>query len=73
MPQLSMGCGVFLQSDIVNQQRKGWQAEEILAALCFLDPSAERMDLRSAEMNNLDGRWARNIFSRAARTKISPS
>src|SRR3984885_6940822 len=34
MPQLSMGCGVFLQSDIVNQQRKGWQAEEILAALC---------------------------------------
>ncbi|HKN33154.1 MAG TPA: BadF/BadG/BcrA/BcrD ATPase family protein, partial [Terriglobales bacterium] len=27
MPQLSMGCGVFLQSDIVNQQRKGWQAD----------------------------------------------
>jgi predicted CoA-substrate-specific enzyme activase len=38
MPQLSMGCGVFLQSDIVNQQRKGWQAEEILAGLCMILP-----------------------------------
>src|SRR5260370_41074186 len=38
MPQLSMGCGVFLQSDIVNQQRKGWQADEILAGLCALLP-----------------------------------
>src|SRR2546428_6890744 len=33
MPSLTMGCGVFLQSDIVNQQRKGWSAEEIMAAL----------------------------------------
>jgi len=33
-----MGCGVFLQSDIVNQQRKGWQAEEILAGLCAILP-----------------------------------
>jgi predicted CoA-substrate-specific enzyme activase len=38
IPQLSMGCGVFLQSDIVNQQRKGWQAEEILAGLCSILP-----------------------------------
>ena len=38
MPQLSMGCGVFLQSDIVNQQRKGWQADEILAGLCAILP-----------------------------------
>ncbi len=38
MPQLSMGCGVFLQSYIVNQQRKGWQAEEILAGLCSILP-----------------------------------
>jgi BadF/BadG/BcrA/BcrD ATPase family len=38
MPQLSMGCGVFLQSDIVNQQRQGWQAEEILAGLCAILP-----------------------------------
>ncbi len=38
MPPLTMGCGVFLQSDIVNQQRKGWQAEEILAGLCAILP-----------------------------------
>jgi predicted CoA-substrate-specific enzyme activase len=38
VPQLTMGCGVFLQSDIVNQQRKGWQAEEILAGLCAILP-----------------------------------
>jgi predicted CoA-substrate-specific enzyme activase len=38
MPPLSMGCGVFLQSDIVNQQRKGWQADEILAGLCAILP-----------------------------------
>src|SRR5438876_222235 len=38
MPQLSMGGGVFLQSDIVNQQRKGWQADEILAGLSAILP-----------------------------------
>ncbi len=38
MPILSMGCGVFLQSDIVNQQRKGWQGAEILASLCAILP-----------------------------------
>jgi predicted CoA-substrate-specific enzyme activase len=38
MPRLSMGCGVFLQSDIVSQQRRGWQAEEILAGLCGILP-----------------------------------
>jgi predicted CoA-substrate-specific enzyme activase len=38
VPQLSMGCGVFLQSDIVNQQRKGWKAEEIMAGLASVLP-----------------------------------
>jgi predicted CoA-substrate-specific enzyme activase len=38
MPMLAMGCGVFLQSDIVNQQRKGWSAEEIMAALAAVLP-----------------------------------
>ncbi|WP_282152713.1 BadF/BadG/BcrA/BcrD ATPase family protein [Ruegeria atlantica] len=38
MPQLMMGCGVFLQSDIVNQQRKGWAAEEIMASLAAVLP-----------------------------------
>ena len=38
MPELMMGCGVFLQSDIVNQQRKGWSAEEIMASLASVLP-----------------------------------
>jgi predicted CoA-substrate-specific enzyme activase len=38
MPALAMGCGVFLQSDIVNQQRKGWAAEEIMASLASVLP-----------------------------------
>lgn len=38
MPTLAMGCGVFLQSDIVNQQRKGWAAEEIMASLASVLP-----------------------------------
>jgi predicted CoA-substrate-specific enzyme activase len=38
MPALTMGCGVFLQSDIVNQQRKGWAAEEIMASLAAVLP-----------------------------------
>ncbi len=38
MPSLVMGCGVFLQSDIVNQQRKGWSSEEIMASLAAVLP-----------------------------------
>jgi predicted CoA-substrate-specific enzyme activase len=38
LPTLVMGCGVFLQSDIVNQQRKGWSAEEIMASLAAVLP-----------------------------------
>jgi predicted CoA-substrate-specific enzyme activase len=38
MPSLMMGCGVFLQSDIVNQQRKGWSAGEIMAGLASVLP-----------------------------------
>jgi predicted CoA-substrate-specific enzyme activase len=38
MPSLLMGCGVFLQSDIVNQQRKGWSADEIMAGLAAVLP-----------------------------------
>ena len=54
MPALAMGCGVFLQSDIVNQQRKGWSAEEIMAALAAVLPvnvwiyAGQLQNLRSA-------------------------
>ena len=38
VPALAMGCGVFLQSDIVNQQRKGWSSDEIMAGLAAVLP-----------------------------------
>jgi predicted CoA-substrate-specific enzyme activase len=38
MPQFGYGCAVFMQSDIVNFQRQGWRAEEILAGLADVLP-----------------------------------
>jgi activator of 2-hydroxyglutaryl-CoA dehydratase/predicted nucleotide-binding protein (sugar kinase/HSP70/actin superfamily) len=38
MPIFGYGCAVFLQSDIVNAQRQGWQPEEILAGLAAVLP-----------------------------------
>ncbi len=38
IPQFSYGCAVFLQSDIVNFQRQGWNPEEILAGLATVLP-----------------------------------
>lgn len=37
-PEFSYGCAVFLQSDIVNFQRQGWQPNEILAGLARVLP-----------------------------------
>jgi len=38
MPEFNHGCAVFLQSDIVDVQRKGWQPNEILAGLAAVLP-----------------------------------
>ncbi|MCG5540460.1 MULTISPECIES: BadF/BadG/BcrA/BcrD ATPase family protein [unclassified Halorhodospira] len=38
MPVFNHGCAVFLQSDIVDFQRKGWQRHEILAGLAAVLP-----------------------------------
>jgi predicted CoA-substrate-specific enzyme activase len=38
MPIFGYGCAVFLQSDIVNFQRQGWRAEEVLAGLAAVLP-----------------------------------
>ncbi|MFT5164883.1 MAG: putative CoA-substrate-specific enzyme activase [Saprospiraceae bacterium] len=37
-PEFGFGCAVFLQTDIVNFQRQGWQPEEILAGLATVLP-----------------------------------
>ena len=38
MPMFGYGCAVFMQSDIVDFQRQGWKAEEILAGLAAVLP-----------------------------------
>jgi predicted CoA-substrate-specific enzyme activase len=38
MPVFGYGCAVFMQSDIVNFQRQGWKAQEILAGLAAVLP-----------------------------------
>ena len=37
-PSFGYGCAVFMQSDIVDFQRQGWKAEEIMAGLCNVLP-----------------------------------
>jgi len=38
MPEFGYGCAVFMQSDIVNFQRQGWQPNEIMAGLAAVLP-----------------------------------
>ena len=38
MPEFGYGCAVFMQSDIVDFQRQGWQKEEIMAGLANVLP-----------------------------------
>ena len=65
-----MGCGVFLQSDIVNQQRKGWSAEEIMASLAAVLPL--NVWVYAGQLQNLPPPDASSCC-RAARTATSPS
>jgi activator of 2-hydroxyglutaryl-CoA dehydratase/predicted nucleotide-binding protein (sugar kinase/HSP70/actin superfamily) len=38
MPEFGYGCAVFMQSDIVDFQRQGWQPNEIMAGLAAVLP-----------------------------------
>src|SRR5258708_9920797 len=51
MPVFGYGCAVFMQSDIVNFQRQGSQAEEILAGLAAVLPKNVFLD--AASISNL--------------------
>ncbi|MFN0172475.1 MAG: BadF/BadG/BcrA/BcrD ATPase family protein [Bryobacteraceae bacterium] len=68
MPVFGYGCAVFMQSDIVNFQRQGWRAEEIMAGLAAVLPKnvflyvasipnlaalGERFVLQGGTQNNL--------------------
>lgn len=51
MPTFGYGCAVFLQADIVDFQRQGWQPEEIMAGLAAVLP--KNVWLYVAQMPNL--------------------
>jgi predicted nucleotide-binding protein (sugar kinase/HSP70/actin superfamily) len=51
MPAFGYGCAVFLQADIVDFQRQGWQPEEIMAGLAAVLP--KNVWLYVAQMPNL--------------------
>ena len=69
VPALAMGCGVFLQSDIVNQQRKGWSADEIMASLAAVLPL--NVWVYAGQLQNLARGRDANSSCRAARTVTS--
>jgi predicted CoA-substrate-specific enzyme activase len=51
MPEFGYGCAVFMQSDIVDFQRQGWEANEIMAGLAAVLP--KNIWLYVAQMPNL--------------------
>ena len=67
MPIFGYGCAVFLQTDIVNFQRQGWQPQEILAGLATVLP--RNVFLHVAKVQAFR-RWARASFCRAERRTI---
>lgn len=60
MPVFGYGCAVFLQSDIVNFQRKGWSAEEILAGLAAVLP--KNVFLHVAKITDVAGLGSRFVL-----------
>ncbi|MGQ9823094.1 MAG: BadF/BadG/BcrA/BcrD ATPase family protein [Thermogutta sp.] len=60
MPVFGYGCAVFMQSDIVNFQRQGWRAEEILAGLAAVLP--KNVFLYVAKIRNLAALGSRFIL-----------
>ena len=57
-PIFSYGCAVFMESDIVNFQRLGWQAKEIMAGLAKVLP--KNIWLYVVQEPNL-GKYGRNF------------
>ncbi len=51
MPEFGYGCAVFMQTDIVDFQRQGWSAEEIMAGLAAVLP--KNIWLYVAKISNL--------------------
>jgi activator of 2-hydroxyglutaryl-CoA dehydratase/predicted nucleotide-binding protein (sugar kinase/HSP70/actin superfamily) len=69
MPSFGYGCAVFLQSDIVNFQRQGWRAEEILAGLATVLP--RNIFLHVAKAPNLTALGSRFILQGGTQNNLA--
>jgi hypothetical protein len=69
MPTFGYGCAVFLQSDIVNFQRQGWRAEEILAGLATVLP--RNVFLHVAKAPNLTAMGSRFILQGGTQNNLA--
>jgi len=69
MPAFGYGCAVFLQSDIVNFQRQGWRAEEILAGLATVLP--RNVFLHVAKAPNLTTLGSRFILQGGTQNNLA--
>jgi activator of 2-hydroxyglutaryl-CoA dehydratase/predicted nucleotide-binding protein (sugar kinase/HSP70/actin superfamily) len=69
MPAFGYGCAVFLQSDIVNFQRQGWRAEEILAGLATVLP--RNVFLHAAQAPNLTALGSRFVLQGGTQNNLA--
>jgi activator of 2-hydroxyglutaryl-CoA dehydratase/predicted nucleotide-binding protein (sugar kinase/HSP70/actin superfamily) len=69
MPTFGYGCAVFLQSDIVNFQRQGWRAEEILAGLATVLP--RNVFLHVAKAPNLTALGSRFVLQGGTQNNLA--
>jgi len=69
MPLFGYGCAVFMQSDIVNFQRQGWRAEEILAGLAAVLP--KNVFLYVASIPNLAALGSRFVLQGGTQNNLA--
>src|SRR5437867_5389285 len=69
MPVFGYGCAVFMQSDIVNFQRQGWRAEEILAGLAAVVP--KNIFLYVGALRNLAALGSRFVLQGGTQNNIA--
>src|SRR3989442_8541530 len=69
MAVFGYGCAVFMQSDIVNFQRQGWMAEEILARLAAVLP--KNVFLYVASIPNLAALGSRFVLQGGTQNNLA--
>ncbi|MFZ1138466.1 MAG: acyl-CoA dehydratase activase-related protein [Candidatus Sulfotelmatobacter sp.] len=69
MPVFGYGCAVFMQSGIVNFQRQGWRADEILAGLAAVLP--KNVFLYVASIPNLAALGSRFVLQGGTQNNLA--